>query len=519
MEQGTVTTQPQGRSFIIKRPRLTKLLDESGARIILLVAPAGYGKTTLAREWVAGREGVVWYRGRPAMADVAALASGLASALADDEAVERVEILAGRDYPPEALAHAVATATSTTCSILVIDDYHHASPSPESEAFLSEFVARAGFRVLLTSRLRPTWFAARTIVYRETVALEMADLTFTDDEARAVMGDMDTEPMRDLLALTRGWPALVRLAAQQGKQGVVLAHPAETLYAFFADDLFQRAPTTLQDALMMLALAGNADIGTRQALFGCDHDSIITGAAEHGFLNPRELELGIHPLLNAFLLEKLRNLPQPRANQACRAAVEALAANSRWDECLLALQWAPIPALIGPVLEVASSDLLTSGRIATVRKWLALAHSCDVNGHPILLLVEAEIALRDGDNTKAQALGERAGALLDHGDSAARAFIAATRAAHLRGDQPSVARNAELAQSAASTDALKATALWLAYASAAERSRSEALATLERLRSLKDDRPDHALRLLTAHGILLMAYEGDVQAAMEECER
>ena len=99
--EGTVTTQPAAPNFIIKRPRLTKLLDASEARIILLVAPAGYGKTTLAREWLEERPGVAWYSGRPAMADVAALASGLASALGTDasreELVERVEILASRD--------------------------------------------------------------------------------------------------------------------------------------------------------------------------------------------------------------------------------------------------------------------------------------------------------------------------------------------------------------------------------------------------------------------------------------
>ena len=42
---------------IIERPRLTKLLDGADARIILLVAPAGYGKTTLAREWTASAGG------------------------------------------------------------------------------------------------------------------------------------------------------------------------------------------------------------------------------------------------------------------------------------------------------------------------------------------------------------------------------------------------------------------------------------------------------------------------------
>ena len=37
---------------IIERPRLVTLLEEAEARVILLVAPAGYGKTTLARQWI-----------------------------------------------------------------------------------------------------------------------------------------------------------------------------------------------------------------------------------------------------------------------------------------------------------------------------------------------------------------------------------------------------------------------------------------------------------------------------------
>jgi LuxR family transcriptional regulator, maltose regulon positive regulatory protein len=59
------------RRHIIKRPRLTRLVDESEARIILLVAPAGYGKTTLTRDWVSELAGlrVAWYRAESAAAD------------------------------------------------------------------------------------------------------------------------------------------------------------------------------------------------------------------------------------------------------------------------------------------------------------------------------------------------------------------------------------------------------------------------------------------------------------------
>src|SRR6188474_1031099 len=68
-----------GPGHIIRRPRLTRLLDEADSSLLLLVAPAGYGKTTLAREWIAarGRTGV-WFRVTPMCVDPAALALELA---------------------------------------------------------------------------------------------------------------------------------------------------------------------------------------------------------------------------------------------------------------------------------------------------------------------------------------------------------------------------------------------------------------------------------------------------------
>ena len=88
---------------IIKRPRLTKLLDTAETRIILLIAPAGYGKTTLAREWTTqrGRRGL-WYRARVGASDVAAVARALSAALAPLSAmVERStrELLAALNTP------------------------------------------------------------------------------------------------------------------------------------------------------------------------------------------------------------------------------------------------------------------------------------------------------------------------------------------------------------------------------------------------------------------------------------
>ena len=450
--EGTVTTHSRAQSFIIKRPRLTKLLDESEARIVLLVAPAGYGKTTLAREWLAGRDDVVWYSGRPAMADVAALAPGLVAAFATDDdardrAIERVGILATRSQPPEALAKTVASAVSRSASILVIDDCHHAS-SPDSEALLAALTLHTPLRVVLISRTRPAWVTSRALLYGEAGMLEMSHLAFTDEEARAVIGQASDDATTGLLSTARGWPAVIGLAAQRGTAGLQARLPSNDLYGFFAEDLFRRAEPDLQQALILLALGGDTNADVARAMFGDGHEGILSRAWEHGFLGPEAGRLEIHPLLRAFLLERLDDLPAESAEDILRATVEVLAANELWDECLTALQRFPVSDLIASILKESLADLLASGRIATVRRWVDLARANQVSD-PMLLLAEAEIALRDRDDPRAQVLGAQAGDLLGRGDAAACAYIVAARAAHLRDDPEAVKKYTELAYSSA----------------------------------------------------------------------
>ena len=77
MGEGTATQSQVRRRRIIERPRLTTLLDESQGRIKMLVAPAGYGKTTLARQWLEGKSFDLVHGHDCLRTDVAALAAGL----------------------------------------------------------------------------------------------------------------------------------------------------------------------------------------------------------------------------------------------------------------------------------------------------------------------------------------------------------------------------------------------------------------------------------------------------------
>ena len=153
------------------RPRLTALLDEATAQSILLTAPAGYGKTTLAREWLQGRDDVAWYRATSASADVGAFSVGLADAVAPlvPGAGERVRQRLRVGDATERLARPLAElllgrpGRRPADGLVILDDYHLLAESTSVEDFLDWLLTLAPIRVLATSRRR-AWMGDRTPV-------------------------------------------------------------------------------------------------------------------------------------------------------------------------------------------------------------------------------------------------------------------------------------------------------------------------------------------------------------------
>ena len=162
MTEGTATQLQHGRRRIIERPRLTRLLDDSQARIKLLVAPAGYGKTTLARQWTANFPRG-WYRVSVAAVDVASVARGLASAAADVllecnvRLEERLRITKNPDEEFATLAEILIEdlAEWPADAWLVLDDAQHVLDREATSAFVSALIRESPVNALLCTRQRP----------------------------------------------------------------------------------------------------------------------------------------------------------------------------------------------------------------------------------------------------------------------------------------------------------------------------------------------------------------------------
>ncbi|HSP72253.1 MAG TPA: AAA family ATPase, partial [Gaiellaceae bacterium] len=196
MGEGTVIEAAAGQRYVIERPRLTKLLDESNARIILLLAPAGYGKTTLARQWLAqGGRRSVWTSATAASGDVAALAANLARALdtlvpgTERQMVRHLQAVSNPEREASSLSRTLidALAQWPDDGWAVIDDYHFVCVSAAPDQFVENLISEAPVRLLVTSRRRPRWASARRVLYNEVAVIGPRELELTDSEARKVL--------------------------------------------------------------------------------------------------------------------------------------------------------------------------------------------------------------------------------------------------------------------------------------------------------------------------------------------
>jgi LuxR family maltose regulon positive regulatory protein len=280
------------RPHIIQRPRLTRLLDASDARVVMLVAPAGYGKTTLAGQWLETKHHAL-YRATPAARDVAALIAGLADAAASVARADPSRVLQRLAHAPDPerelseFLPLMATLFESWPSDawLAIDDYHYVVGSSACEAIIEALWARSGVKMLISTRRRPTWASARRLLYGDLFELGPETLTMSVEEAKSVLHS--SRAASRLVDLANGWPAVLGLAAMAEPVFVAEDRLERDLYDYFADELL--AATTDERRAQFAALAVPPSISKEIAheLFGGDAaDAALRDAVRLGFAAP-----------------------------------------------------------------------------------------------------------------------------------------------------------------------------------------------------------------------------------------
>jgi LuxR family transcriptional regulator, maltose regulon positive regulatory protein len=509
--------------YIIERPRLTRLLDETTADVIMLVAPAGYGKTTLARQWL-HRRPHAWYQATTNATDIATLAHGLCECLSSKGDTGRERLVNWLKVTPDPQRH-VSTVAELLAEIytrpskkpwLVIDDYQLLA-SPQSEQLVHQLLQESGARILITTRSRPKWITARDVLYGHVCEIEREALAMTDQEATRVLRGADTD--ETFISYAQGWPAVVGLAAFATTSPLSeLDHLPGDLHDYIADELFAALDPEHRTDLCRLSLLPELSPHLARELLGETADAIFAIGLSSGFLmsrGPAEPEL--HPLLRGFLREKLSDLDEGVRETAINDAIGVLLASGAWEAAFeLAVRFDRMDvAFFEDLVARSLTALLEQGRVETLRRWSEHGRASSL-ASPALELLEAETLYREGWHERAFVLAARAGAGLEPDNPLkVTALCLAGESAHLA-DLPEDARQQfTLAEKHAQTARDRQRALWGQFISTVELGADGATEILHEFEHAETRSVDHLVRVHNGR-IYLQTRTGPLRPAVDQ---
>ena len=471
-EMATTATAPEVRALkrrrVIERPRLFALLDESKARVRTLVAPAGYGKSTLAEQWVAGAgRRVAWYTARSASADVAALALGIARVCTglvdgcDARLREHLRALPAPAENVETLAEILGEDLEAwpAGSWLVIDDYHEIAVEPKAERFVAALVAASPVQLLIASRQRPAWVSAKKILYGDVLELNQTALAMDSHEAADVLVGRSAPSASGLVSIANGWPAVIGLASVSFAEiESEVDQVPESLYRFFAEEVFSALGADVQQGLTTLSVAPVLDRELAIGLLGPESaESVCAAALDVGILVERGAQLELHPLARAFLAERSEQLGLVPADGTASACLDIYRARREWDAAFDVIVRSGPTRELEPLIGAALDELLDTGRLPTLQRWCESASEAGLDS-AVVSVAWAEVALRHGRHMESMAHAEAAAS--KDSDIAFRALSVAGRAAHLASREEEALELYRRAEAAAATDSERRDAMW-----------------------------------------------------------
>jgi len=432
---GTDSCAPtEGRFFrpplpagYVPRPRLCQRLSEGlGGRLLLVSAPAGFGKSSLAiefcqalpREWRS-----LWLALSRRDSDPGRFLERMIEGLRQffpalgDEALtllktrQRHQPFAFEQCLDGLLDELAERLDPARPVMLALDDYHLAKGAVLDRCL--QFLLNhqpPGLLLLVTSRQRPDWHLARLRLSRQLLDLSEQDLRLTAEETTALLGSqgarIDGVALENLLARSEGWVAGLRLwllASQDASEPRDLGqgpHGADSLIRdYLLEEVIERQPADVQAFLYETACLDRFCAGLCDAVRE-SHDSaaILQHLQAHQvFLVPLD-ENGhwfrYHHLFSDLLRVQQATTQRPQTGLHLRAC-RWFNAQGMLDEAVEQALRAGQPDVAANLVQNLSEEqLLAEQNVAMLLRWkMDLPDSLLVSTSRLILLYGWALAL------------------------------------------------------------------------------------------------------------------------------
>ena len=417
---------PLVRPGTIRRPLLDRLADGDSRRIVSVVAPPGYGKTTLLAQWAErGGPAFAWVSVDERDNDPKVLLSYVAQALDTVQPLGRrvFDALASRasSVPGSVVPRLSAAFASMTVPVVLVLDDVHLVENRECRDVLSVLAEHvpAGSRLVLSGRAEPPLRVARLRAEGRILEIGPADLSLTCEEAAKLLCDaglvLDPDEVAVLHQRTEGWPAGLYLAVLYVREGGALGTAAvsfggddrlvsEYMESEFLATISRRHRMFLTRTAVLDRMSGPL---CEAVLEQSGAAAVLAELARSNLLLVPLDRSGVwyryHHLFRDMLLAELMRLEPGLVPVLRRRAAAWCLDNDRPEE---ALEYSMAAGDVETVAQLAQTLTLSAGRqgrIATLQRWFRWLDDRDgIERHPLLAVWASLIASETGRAAEAE---------------------------------------------------------------------------------------------------------------------
>lgn len=421
----TKIQRPVERAGLIPRTRLLEALAATPERIslILVTAPAGYGKTTALSQWAAeDPRDFAWVTVDEADGDPVRLAGHIALALHRiqplDPAVFRALAAGDRSRHLTALGHLLTSLRKDRRrGVLVLDDVHELHDAGAMN-FIRALAAGlpAGFQLAVGSRLALGFGRLRS--QDRCVEFGVESLAFTTEEARAILTDAGVDSSGDtagaLVQRTEGWPAGVYLAARAIRTASEPAVAARRLTGddpyivdYFREEFLAReSPETVRLLLHTAPLEQMSGALCDHVLGRSDSAGRLADAARRNLfvvpLDRRGEWYRYHSLVAEMLLSELRRREPAGESQVHRRAADWYERQGQLEKAIEHRLAGADTLTAARLINQHAPEFVAAGRLQTIRRWLDALGEDGLVRYPPLAITAAWTLALVGDMPGAQ---------------------------------------------------------------------------------------------------------------------
>lgn len=419
---------PKIQGTIHREQLLPILSDIGGKKIAVVVAGAGYGKTTLVSQSseLSGLP-TVWYSLDDTDIDISVFMTYLITGIRQhyenfgQQLLTRMGTLFSSDLNQKNFLISFLEEMENIISedlVIVLDDYQHvqdSSPISDSLSFLLQRLPPS-IHFIIISRTEPNIQLSRLRSKLDVIDINENNLMFNLTEVKTLFNQvlkfqLSNRQLKKLCEMTEGWVAGLILFYHSIKASKFeeidpslnrLEGVHNTLYSYFEENIFRKLSIEIQNFMLKTSILANLNIHICNAFLGIDTSASILAELEKTHLftirSPGEQSnYSYHHLLKEFLERKLRlQMDQKTLNLLHCSAGSLLRTEGFFEEALKHYLYGKEFEKARQLFLEINGDLLLAGRINLIQQFFQQMPEIKIQREPQLLLFKGRLLSLSG---------------------------------------------------------------------------------------------------------------------------